>query len=360
MQTKVNHNLFEGQSFYVGIDYHKKNWNVTILGDKYEHKTMTTDPCPEHLASYLTKHFPGGNYHAVYEAGFSGFKTCRRLNELGVNCMVIHPADVPTTQKEKWQKVDRVDSRKLAKALRGRQFEPIHVPTPEQEADRALLRQRTRIMKDVSRIKNRIKSLLFQFGIDIPDRFTTYQSRHWSKVYIDWLRNLDTEQESLKLVINNYLDEGLMMRKQALAVNRKIRELSQTKRYKKWFELLISIPGIGLITAMNFLVQIGDIKRFLRFDQLCNYVGLVPSMHGSGDKMTTGKLIKRGRKDLKIQLIEASWVAVRKDPALMAKFNELIKVMPKNKAIIKIAKKMLNRLRRVLATEEKYVLGVVK
>jgi transposase len=360
MQTKVNDNLFEGQSFYVGIDYHKKNWRVTILGDKYEHKTMTTDPKPEHLATYLTKHFPGGNYHAVYEAGFSGFKTCRRLNELGVNCMVIHPADAPTSQKEKLQKVDKVDSRKLARALRGMQLEAIHVPTPEQEADRAILRQRTRIMKDISRIKNRVKSLLFQFGIDIPDCFTLYQSRHWSKVFIEWLRQCETEAESLKLVINNYLDEGLAIREQLLAINRQIRALSQTKRYKKWYELLTSMPGIGVITAMNFLVQIGDVKRFLRFDQLCNYVGLVPSMHGSGDRITTGKLIKRGRKDLKIQLIEASWVAVRKDPALMAKFNELIKSMPKNKAIIRIARKMLNRLRRILATEERYVLGVVK
>jgi transposase len=360
MQTKVRNNLFDGQSFYVGIDYHKKNWKVTILGDKYEHKTMTTDPKPEHLVSYLNKHFPGGNYYAVYESGFSGFSACRRLNELGVNCIVTHAADVPTSQKDRLQKTDKADSRKLAKALRSQEVKGVHVPDPIQEADRALLRQKGRITKDISRIKNRVKSLLFQFDIKIPDRFTAYQTRHWSKVYINWLRELTVEQPSLKLVIDNYLDEGLTMRKQLLAVNRQIRKLSQSERYKKWYELLTSMPGIGVMTAMNFLVQVGDVKRFIRFDQLCNYVGLVPSMHGSGDKMKTGKLIKRGRKDLKIQLIEASWVAVRQDPAMMAKFNELIKVMPKNKAIIRIARKMLNRLRRILATEEKYVLGVVK
>ena len=104
MQSKVNTKSFVGQSFYVGIDYHKKSWKVTILSDHYEHKTMSQDPQPEVLASYLKRTFPGGNYHAVYEAGFSGFESCRKLNKLGIKCDLIHPADVPTSQKEKLQK----------------------------------------------------------------------------------------------------------------------------------------------------------------------------------------------------------------------------------------------------------------
>lgn len=110
MQTESTKKLFEGQSFYVGIDYHKKSWSETILGEQYEYKTMSQDPNPELLASYLKRNFPGANYHVVYEAGFSGFETCRKLNQLGANCMVIHPADVPTSQKEKLQKIDKVDS----------------------------------------------------------------------------------------------------------------------------------------------------------------------------------------------------------------------------------------------------------
>ncbi|MDA3904652.1 MAG: hypothetical protein PF484_01115 [Bacteroidales bacterium] len=99
MQTKINNNSFKDQSFYVGIDYHKKSWKVTILGEQYENKTMSQDPSPDILASYLKKNFPGGNYYAVYEAGFSGFESCRKLNQLGVDCKVIHAADVPTTSK---------------------------------------------------------------------------------------------------------------------------------------------------------------------------------------------------------------------------------------------------------------------
>jgi transposase len=138
-----------------------------------------------------------------------------------------------------------------------------------------------------------------------------------------------------------------------------VRDLSQTESYKANYLLLLSIPGIGITTAMHILTQLGDIMRFERLDDLCNYVGLVPKMHGSGEKMKTGKMIKRGRKELKIMLIEASWEAVRKDPALMAKFNELTLRMNKNKAIIRIARKMLSRIKYVLGHHEEYKMGVV-
>jgi transposase len=360
MQTKVNEKLFDGQSIYVGIDCHKKNWTVTILGEQYEHKTMSQNPDPDILASYLKRNFPGADYSAVYEAGFNGFYSCRRLRELGINCNVIHAADVPTRQKEKIQKMDPVDSRKLARSLRGKEFEAIHVPELSLEADRALVRQRFRIMKDVTRIKARVRSLLFQFNISVPDRFTLGQTRSWSKVYINWLKELPIEHESLKQTLDNYIRTGELQRNELLSVNRQVRALSQNDTYRNNYNLLISIPGIGFLTSMTFLVQIGDIRRFERLDDLCDYIGLVPMMHCSGDKMSTGKLINRGRKELKIMIIEAAWEAVRLDPALMVKFNELAKRMNKNKAIIRIARKLVSRMRFVLMTQKPYTLGITE
>lgn len=358
MQTKVNEKLFDGQSIYVGIDCHKKNWTVTILGEQYEHKTMSQNPDPDILASYLRRNFPGADYSAVYEAGFNGFYPCRKLRQLGINCNVIHAADVPTRNKERIQKMDPVDSRKLARSLRSKEFEPIHVPDPYLEADRALVRQRFRVMKDVTRTKARVRSLLFQFNISVPDRFTLGQARSWSRVYINWLKELQIEHESLKQTLDNYIRIGEIQRKELLSVNSQVRSLSQTDAYRGNYILLIRIPGIGFLTAMTFLVQIGDIRRFKRLDDLCDYIGLVPIMHGSGDKMYTGKLINRGRKELKIMIIEAAWEAVRLDPALMAKFNELTRRMNKNKAIIRIARKLVSRMRSVLMTQEPYKLGI--
>lgn len=360
MRSEITKDSFKGKSFYVGIDYHKKNWVVTILGEQYEHKTMSQDADPEQLAAYLKRNFPGASYHAVYEAGFSGFGACRRLNELGVDCMVIHPADVPTSGKERLQKTDRSDSRKLARSLRGREFDPVHLPDAFLEADRALVRQRYRVMKDMSRTKNRIKSLLFQFGIHIPDSFTSNQTRHWSGAYFNWLKALDTEQVSVRTVLDNYLQIGEHQRSDLLFLNRQVRSLALGERYRENYLLLLSVPGIGVMTAIAFLVQVGDVARFKSLDELCSYIGLVPAMYGSGEKMQVGEMIKRGRKELKIMLIEASWESIRKDPALMLKFEELSKRMHKNKAIVRIARKMLSRIRLVLCQHKPYEKNIVR
>jgi transposase len=360
MQTKVKQNYFEGQPVYVGIDYHSKNWKVNIIGEHYEHKAFSQDPDPMQLVRYLKKNFPGGEYHAVYEAGFSGFGACRKLRELGVDCMVIHPADVPTNQKERLQKTDKADCRKLARCLRNKEFKAIHIPDEELEADRALIRQRFRVMKDLSRTKNRIKSFLYQFGINIPERFTSYQTRHWSKVYIKWLEGLDMEQDSMRKVMESYLRNGKMIRAELLTLNRQVRALSQKSRYKNNYELLLTVPGVGLMTAMNLLLHVGSMNRFKTLDELNSYVGLIPSMHNSGDRIQSGKMINRGRKILKIMLIEAAWVAVRADPAMMAKFNELTLKMKKNKAIIRIARKLLSRIRYILQNQCAYETGVVE
>lgn len=358
MRNKVTKLDFTGQDFYIGIDVHKKQWNVTILGSEYEHKNMSQPAESKVLSDYLRRNFPGGTYHAVYEAGFSGFGTCRELRELGIKCDVVHAADVPTNDKEKKQKTDRSDSRKLAKMLRDRNFEGIAIPCREIESHRALNRQRFRLVKDTARVKNRVKSLLFQFGIAIPEKYSS-ASRHWSKSYLEWLRNLPIEETSLRKVLDNYLVQGEFLRKEVLSVTRQLRKLSQGDYFREALEYLLGIPGVGPITAMWILTELNDIERFPSLDSLCSFVGLVPSMHDSGDRKVTGKLIKRGRRQLKTILIEASWDAVRADPALMQKFNELTKRMNKNKAIIRIARKLLGRIRYVLIHKETYQTGII-
>jgi transposase len=358
-RTKVNQKTFEGQWLYLGIDDHLKNWVVSIFGEQYEHKTQSRPRSPEQLAEYLKKNFPGAKYKAVYEAGFSGFGACRKLNRLGIECIVINAADVPTSQRERLQKNDKADARKLARMLRGGELDGIHIPDEQLEADRIPCRQRDTMVKDLGRYKNRVKSLLSQFGIEIPGRFTAAQTRSWSKVYMDWLLELPGVDPTVRAAIAVYVETGVALKKGILKITRQIRELSRTDRYKKKCDLVMKIPGIGMVTAMNILTQFGDIERFGRLDELCHYVGLVPNTNSSGEKTGVGKMTRRGRKKIKIQLIEAAWVASRKDPALMARFAELSKRMNKNKAIIRIAKNLLSRIRHVLRHEVEYVTGVV-
>lgn len=91
---------FKGQVIFVGIDVHKKQWTVTVRHRGQVQKTFMMNPDPEKLAEYLKRNYPDTEYHSVYEAGFSGFEAHRALCRLGVQNIVINPADVPTSGKE--------------------------------------------------------------------------------------------------------------------------------------------------------------------------------------------------------------------------------------------------------------------
>ena len=73
MQTQRTELNFEGQNFYVGIDVHLKSWTVTVMSESLSLKTFTQPSSAEILRNYLIRNYPGGTYHSVYEAGFSGF-----------------------------------------------------------------------------------------------------------------------------------------------------------------------------------------------------------------------------------------------------------------------------------------------
>ena len=122
--------------------------------------------------------------------------------------------------------------------------------------------------------------------------------------------------------------------------------------------LLRTIPGISTITAMTLLTELIDIDRFKSFDHLCGYVGLVPDTASSGDRDNVIGLTSRQNKVLRAMLIQSAWVAARQDPALMLTFHQLSGRMKKTKAIVRIARKLLNRVRFVLKSQQRYELLV--
>lgn len=357
-QSKIN--SWSGQKLYIGLDVHKKNWKVTILGPSYEHKTFSQNPDPEALAKYLHKNFPGAEYQSVYEAGFSGYWASKQLKQLGINNIIVNPADVPTKHKERDHKNDVVDSRKLARSLQAGELNGIYEPSECCLAAREVLRSRGQIVKELSREKNRVKSFFAFIGKSIPVHFTRGETRQWSKRFIQWLEELEFEEAGNKISIDSKIRIVQALRKELLEINRHIRSLSREAFYQKDVELLISIPGIGLITAMVILTELSPINRFKTLDQLNRYVGLVPSIQGTGDKEYVGRMTIRRQKRIKEKLIESSWILIRQDPAMMMKFEELIKRMEKNKAIIRIARKLLSRIRRVLIAQQPYVKNVIE
>jgi transposase len=111
---------------------------------------------------------------------------------------------------------------------------------------------------------------------------------------------------------------------------------------------------------MSILTELEDISRFKTLDKLCSFIGLVPMTNSSGEKESVGGITQRQNKVLRSMIIESSWIAIRNDSALMLAYQELIKRKKPTRAIIKIAKKLVNRIRYVLKNKTLYVSAVVQ
>lgn len=350
MQTKEID--FTNQTIYVGIDVHKKSWSVTLISSGMYLKTYSMNPNPLELAKYLRNNYPNATYKSVYEAGFSGYWIDRKLRENGIENIIVSPGDVPTSNKERRRRTDKVDSKKLARELENGRLEAIYVPSKAAEMIRSLNRQRIQLTRDNVRTKNRIKMWLHYYNIEIP---TNSEVRHWSKRFIKYLQAIEFEDPIGRYTLDQYIEDLLDKRNRILSILRKLREIH---RGNETIKKLLTVPGVGFITAVTLYTEIIDINRFGGINQLSPFVGLAPGMDNSGEKERVTGLSKQKNKYLRNYLIEASWVAIRQDPALTMAYGNLKQRMVPQKAIIRIAKKLLNRIIYVWKNQEEYVYSV--
>jgi transposase len=360
MRVQVNKLDFTGQNIYVGIDVHLKSWSVAVLSEGAVLKKFTQSPSPEALYKFLVVNYPGASYHSVYEAGFSGFWTHYALLQLGVNNIVVNPSDVPTMLKEKLRKSDAVDCNKLARSLRSGELKGIYIPSQENFELRSLTRLRKTITLDIAREKNRIKGLLYLNGITYPENFS-HSYTHWSRRFIAWLQTLNTDCEHFRKTLDFHINTLLYHRKSLLEYTRDMRKITRSENFARQMDLITSVPGIGVTIGMTILTEIQDVSRFKNSDSLASYIGLTPMCYSSGEKENSGDITIRKHSSLRCYLVEAAWKAVRFDPAMtLAYQNYRVRGLHPNKAIIKIARKLSNRIFYVLKHQKKYVSNIVQ
>lgn len=326
---------------------------VAVAPETGQVRQHTQKPSATALIDFLKKHYPDGEYHAVYESGFSGFSTYYALADAGIDGIIVHAADVPTTQYEETMKTDRIDAAKLARSLKAGLLKGIYIQEKDGIDDRAVVRIRRSIQKQLCAHKVRVKHLLYNNGVSLPARFRQPGS-HWSKAFLKWLREdvrlLSSTRNSLDLL----LDEVDAYRLVLLSATRKLRELSQSERYASRYELLTSIPGIGPIVAMALLTEVGDFGRFRNQREFASYLGLVPTSHSSGAKTVHGEKTFRGNKQLGPLIVETSWISICRDHGLGSAYRNYKKRMEPQEAIIRIARRMSNIILAVMKTGKKY------
>jgi transposase len=339
---------------FSGLDVDKRSISVTFTDHDRFLKSLRMPYSAEHLLNHVRKHFPNKKVAFVYEAGPTGYGLYDGIVAQGYPCLIAAPSMIPKAPGQR-VKTNRLDSKALSENLRGGQLKSIHVPSPTYRELRHLTQLRDVLVSELAGMKQRIKSLLLFEGIEFPPAPAGSQ---WSFLVKDKLRKLACSG-TVRFKLDQLLDSLEFNEKQVLKAIREIRrycqndpELSQCMKY------LMTLPGIGWITASQLLARIGDWRELNNIRQLGGFLGLVPTEHSTGERTDRGSITRTGDERLRSKLIQASWSAIRQDGELREFFRTVYRKHPREiasrVAIVAVARKLSVRITVVLMKQRPY------
>lgn len=345
--------IAEGDELFVGIDVHKKQYHFAVWSCRHG-RAIATWVAPACKVAALDRLGPFREQVArvVYEAGPTGFGFARRLEAAGWPAEVISPAHTPESPADQ-DKSDRLDARKLSRYSAKDLLHPVYVPTEIEEADRAVFRNRDRIVRQGRRIKQQIKSYLLCYDQEEPVGL-----RKWTKKSVAALRELDLSA-SLRFCLDRLLVDYDHFAEQLRVATARLRDLSRSERYRARFKGLTMVPGVGLITAMAFLLELPKPERFATSRQVSRMLCLSPCVRSSGETTRQAGRSRGGQDRLRSLLIEAAWQWKRNDALAFEHYSRILRnTGSAKKAITAVARKLGIVLWRIAIGPHVYMPGV--
>jgi len=262
----------------------------------------------------------------AYEASGQGYGLCDLLFDCGIECYVLSPTLLPKTPKGKKHKTDAKDAQMLLEQVRGHVLAGNPLPvvwTPPQRLrdDRELVRARIDLADEMTRVKLQVLSLLKRRGIAKP----SWCKGPWSKRFVAWLRKVAEDQDqAVAPVLENLIRRYELHVAERARLDQAVRRLSQTDRYRAACHELRKLPGVGLLTAMTFLTEMGDLHRFHNRREIAAYLGLCPASSESGEAQDRkGRITRQGPARVRKLLCQAAWVSLRSCPESAAAYHRI-------------------------------------
>jgi transposase len=337
---------------FMGIDVHELTYSVSLFFEGEETFNQQYPSDVKHLRRLLDKH-SDMKIMAVYEAGPFGYALYDWLKAQGVEVRVTPPSKMPVAPGE-CVKTDRRDARRLAQLLSGNLLKSVTVPERQKREDRELLRTRDQLVKQRRRLFLQVQSKLRFHGLKLRNRAVIRKKNRCLILETAGISVSLRRSFELMLDAYDYCSNQLQM------VRQDILALSETETYANGVKTLTSIPGIGLITAISFLLEMPDMRFFESNEKVGSYLGLTCSEYSSGESQHQGRITRCGNSRLRALLVQCSWKAIDGDPALK-KFYERVKRRRGGKrAIVGVARKLGGRMRTVLLKKEAYQVGLVQ
>jgi transposase len=296
--------MMDAREGFVALDVAKlKNAAAIAEGGRsgevrYLGEIASTEAATRKLVAMLSEKYERLTF--CYEAGPTGYGLYRLIRSLGHDCLLVAPSLIPTRPGDR-VKTNRRDAEIMAKLLRAGELTAVWVPDERHEAMRELARARDVAQKDLRVKRQQISGFLLRGGLHYPGKKT------WGKAHLNWLASQKLEHVEQRFAFEELLLGMRQASERSERVEQAIRDALPDWSLAPGVTALQAMRGIGLITAVGFLAETGDLARFEHPRQLMAYLGLVPSENSTGERVRRGNITKAGNSRARRFLIESAW-----------------------------------------------------
>jgi transposase len=287
------------------MDVHKETIAIAVAAmDGSEPRFRGTIPnTPTALRSHLERIGPADMLRCCYEAGPTGYSTWRMLAEWGIACTVVAPSLIPKKPGDRI-KTDRRDALQLARLHRMGDLTAVWVPSPEHEALRDLCRTREAAKRDQERARHRLLKFLARHAEHPP-----VGVRRWTRSYRAWLAELTLAERRRQVVLDDLRQHFAAMEARVARLTALVKDEVRAGPFAAELGALQCLKGVGPITAVTLVAELGDLTRFPKARMLMGYSGLVPSEYSSGGRVQHGHITTSGNGHVRFVTIESAWHA---------------------------------------------------
>jgi transposase len=302
------------------------------------------------------------DFRCCYEASFCGTALHDTLTALGVDCAIIAPGSIPRRVGDRI-KTDRRDARKLAEYFAAGLLTECFILDSELRSVRSLMRSRATLIKNLHRSKMQVIHFLHARG------HSYNAGGYWTQKFMVWINKVELDYPNDEQVLRGHLADITYIQSRIQEVEQQIQTASESFRFQEPIRTLQGFRGIGLITAMQLVCEIGDFRRFEKPTALMAYLGLVPAQRSSGNTIRSGSITKTGNVHARKALVSAAWkyihrprisvslrerqkhcsartvaISQRAQKRLCKRFHALAKRKPPQVAVVALARELVGFL----------------
>jgi transposase len=341
MSRSLNHH------WCVGIDLHKDTLTACVFCGCCGEVSFQKIPCK--CRKLISKYFaalPRPHTLAIESVGF--YRWLWEMLEPIVEKLVLADATQARALAGRRLKTDREDALNIAQLLAAGRLPTSYAPPMEVQILRDMTRHRNGFSRQHARILHRVKSIMNANNRPGPARMQSDGLIRYVKGQGPKLPARHVE------MLWQCVDSLALTERQMGQAERAIGELVRRDSFREVYEILVSFPGVALVTAATVIAEIGDFKRFTHPKAIGRYAGLNPRVFASGGKQRIGHIAKTGSADLRWILQQAAWTAIRTDEYVRRIFLRIAKRSGRKAAAVALARKLLTWMWTAVTKGEPY------